>query len=79
MAHEIRDVPIRGSLDLAESSVLELIILESTDGDIEAALGTAKSSDDEGNTSLLSSLKQRHSLFFGRSSHHYTSSILTYS
>lgn len=55
----------RGSLEFAESSVLDTIIPLASPLDIEQALSGSVERLDDGNASPLASIPQRQALFFG--------------
>lgn len=69
MMEELQEEPIpRGSLEFAESSILDTIIPLASDLNIEEALSGSVEKLDEGNSSPLAAIPQRHALYFGLSS-----------
>ena len=62
---EVEEARPRGSLEFAESSVLDTIIPLASDLNIEEALNGSVERLDESNTSPLAAIPQRHALFFG--------------
>jgi hypothetical protein len=56
----------RGSLEFAESSVLDTIVPLASELNIEDALSGSVERLDEGNGSPLAAIPQRHALFFGQ-------------
>lgn len=56
----------RGSIDFAETSILDTIVPLANDLDIEEALSGSVERLDEGSDSPLATIPQRSSLFFGK-------------
>jgi hypothetical protein len=56
----------RGSLEFVEDSILDTVIPSSTDLNIEENLGGYVERLEEGTAHPLSSIVQRHTLFFGK-------------
>jgi hypothetical protein len=55
----------RGSLDFAESSILDAIVPLASDLNIEEALSGSVARLDEQNDSPLAAIPQRHAVYFG--------------
>lgn len=62
---ENEEVRPRGSLEFAESSILDTIVPAASDLNIEEALSGSVERLDEGNDSPLAGIPQRQALFFG--------------